>query len=100
MAVAGLRTRWDRLTGDLWGLEFEQWVERNVVVGHIWQWRTETFPFQKQRYAGGVGKLEYRVLDGSRTEAVAHLNRLLHLAFYTGIGYKTTHGLGMVRIVE
>ena len=101
MAVASLRTRWDRLTGDTWGLAFEEWVERNVVVGHIWQWRTETFPFQKQRYMGGVGKLEYRVLDGSQTaDARGHLNRLLHLAFYTGIGYKTTHGLGQVRVVS
>ena len=100
MAVASLRTRWDRLTGDLWGLEFEQWVERNMrgrphlAVAH------RDLPLPETAVRGGMGKLEYRVLDGSRTEAVAHLNRLLHLAFYAGIGYKTTHGLGMVRIVE
>lgn len=30
----------------------------------------------------------------------AHLHRLLQLAFYTGIGYKTTHGLGQVRVLS
>lgn len=48
---------------------------------------------------GGYGKLEYRVLDARNQANVAHLNRLLHLAFYTGIGYKTTHGLGQVRLL-
>lgn len=47
-----------------------------------------------------MGKLEYRLLDKSNSANVAHMNRLLHLAFYTGIGYKTTHGLGQVRLLE
>ncbi len=99
MAIAGLRTRWDRLTGENWGRDFEEWVERNVIVGRIWRWQTEPFPFQKQLYQGGLGKLEYRVLDARNQANAAHLNRLLHLAFYTGIGYKTTHGLGQVRLL-
>ncbi|MCL4862367.1 MAG: CRISPR-associated endoribonuclease Cas6 [Caldilineaceae bacterium] len=99
MAVAGLRTRWDRMTGESWGRAFEEWVERNVVVGRIWRWETQPFAFQKQRYVGGLGKLEYRLLDSRDTGNVAHLNRLLRFAFYTGIGYKTTHGLGQVRVL-
>lgn len=99
LAVAGLRTRWDRLTGDQWGLAFEEWVERNVTVSAVWRWQTQNFPFQRQSYRGGVGRLAYRVLDPSHADYVAHFNRLLTLAFYTGIGYKTTHGLGMVRVV-
>jgi len=42
----------------------------------------------------------WRLLDSRDAARAAHLNRLLHLAFYTGIGYKTTHGLGQVRLVE
>lgn len=100
MAIAGLRTRWDRLTGETWGREFEEWVERNVVVGRIWQWGTQAFPYRQQTYIGGLGKLEYRLLDKSQPANAAHLNRLLHLAFYAGIGYKTTHGLGQVRVIS
>ena len=96
MAIAGLRSRWDKLTGETWGRELEEWVERNVVVGTIWHWQTENFPFQKQSYRGGMGKLEYRVLDGSAADNVAQVHRLLTMAFYTGIGYKTTLGLGQV----
>ncbi len=99
MLVAGLRTRWDRWSGQDWGRDFEEWVERNVIVGRIWRWQTDVFPFQRQTYLGGLGKLEYRLLDESRPECAAHFNRLLHLAFYTGVGYKTTHGLGFVRLV-
>jgi len=32
LAMAGLRTRWDRMTGAEWGRAFEEWVERNVIV--------------------------------------------------------------------
>jgi CRISPR-associated endoribonuclease Cas6 len=99
MAIAGLRTRWDRLTGETWGRDFEEWVERNVIVSTVRRWQMESFTYQRQRYKGGVGTLEYEVLDASNSANVAHLNRLLHLAFYTGIGYKTTMGLGQVRIV-
>ncbi|NJN82979.1 MAG: CRISPR system precrRNA processing endoribonuclease RAMP protein Cas6 [Caldilineaceae bacterium] len=98
-AIAGLRSRWDKLTGDTWGRDFEEWVERNVAIGRVWQWETQPFPYQKQSYVGGLGKLEYRCLDPSNHANVAHFNRLLHLAFFAGIGYKTTHGLGQVRLV-
>jgi CRISPR-associated endoribonuclease Cas6 len=98
-AIAGLRSRWDRMTGESWGRDFEEWVERNVAIGRIWHWETQPFPYRKQTYVGGLGKLEYRCLDGTHGANVAHFNRLLHLAFFTGIGYKTTHGLGQMRIV-
>jgi CRISPR-associated endoribonuclease Cas6 len=100
MAVAGLRTRWDRLAGATWGRAFEEWVERNVIVGRIWNWRTESFRFQGQTYYGGLGKLEYRLLDPSNRANAIHFERLLRLAFFTGIGYKTTHGLGQVRLLS
>lgn len=100
LAIASLRTRWDRLTGDQYGRDFEEWVERNIVVGRIHHWRTEPFFFQKQSYTGGLGQLEYRLLDGRNRANVIHFHRLLHLAFYAGIGYKTTHGLGQVRLVQ
>jgi CRISPR-associated endoribonuclease Cas6 len=99
MAIAGLRTRWDRLSGDTWGRAFEEWVERNIVVGRIWSWRTESVRFQGTNYSGGVGKLEYQLLDGRLRANAIHFERLMRLAFYTGVGYKTTHGLGQVRLL-
>lgn len=100
MAVAGLRSRWDRWTSEGWGRDFEEWVERNVIIERVWEWRTERFAYRRQNYVGGVGKVSWRLLDSSDGERAAHLNRLLHLAFYTGIGYKTTHGLGQVRLLQ
>ena len=100
LAIASLRTLWDRTTGQSWGRDFEEWVERNIAVGRVWHWQSEPFRYQKQTYVGGVGKLEYRVLDGRNRANVAHFNRLLHLAFYAGVGYKTTHGLGQMRMIS
>ncbi len=100
LVIASLRTFWNRTTGDSWGRDFEEWVERNIAVGRVWHWESQPFPYQKQTYVGGVGKLEYRVLDGRNRTNVAHFNRLLNLAFYAGVGYKTTHGLGQMRIVR
>lgn len=100
MAIASLRSRWDRLTGDTYGKEFEEWVGRNVVVGRIWEWQTEPFAYKRQSYIGGMGKLQYLLLDPSNRAYAAHLNRLLHFAFFAGIGYKTTHGMGQVRVMS
>ncbi|HRJ41872.1 MAG: CRISPR-associated endoribonuclease Cas6 [Caldilineaceae bacterium] len=99
MAIAGLRSRWDKWTGEQWGRDFEEWVERNVIIERVWDWRSERFVYRGQNYVGGVGKLSWRLLDSRDKERAAHLNRLLHLAFYTGVGYKTTHGLGQVRLL-
>ena len=98
MVIAGLRTRWDRMTGQDWGVDFEDWVERNVVVGRIWRWETQPFLYKQQRYVGGCGKLEYHLLDAGHHEYAVHLHRLLNFAFYAGVGYKTTHGMGQVRL--
>lgn len=99
VAIASLRSRWDRLTGDQYGKEFEEWVGRNVVVGRVWNWQTEPFAYKRQSYIGGTGKLQYVLLDPTDQTYAAHVNRLLHLAFFAGIGYKTTHGMGQVRVV-
>ena len=98
--VASLRSRWDRLADESWGRSFEEWVERSIVVSHVRHWRTEPFQFQRQTYYGGLGKLEYQLLDFSNPANAIHFHRLLRLAFFTGIGYKTTHGLGQVRLLQ
>lgn len=108
LVIASLRTRWNRMMDALYAdegeqfkydLAFEEWVERNVVVSKVFQWETQPFPYKRQTYVGGLGKLEYRLLDTSNREYATHFHRLLHLAFFAGVGYKTTHGLGQVRIV-
>ena len=68
-------------------------------MARVLHWRNESLRFQGQSYAGGAGKLEYQLLDPSNRAAAIHFERLLRLAFYTGIGYKTTHGFGQVRLL-
>jgi hypothetical protein len=82
MAVAGLRSRWDRLADESWGRPFEEWVERSIIVSRVWHWRTEPFQFQRRTYHGGTGKLEYQLLDVSSRANAIHFHRLLRLAFF------------------
>lgn len=102
LAIASLRSRWNRMMGDTddlkFDIEFEEWVERNIIVSKIFHWETQPFPYKKQTYVGGMGKLEYRLLDTSNRDYAIHFHRLLLLAFFAGVGYKTTHGLGQVLI--
>ena len=108
LMIASLRSRWNRMVDDCFGeagepfkydRDFEEWVERNVVVSKVFEWQTQPFPYRKQTYVGGLGKLEYRLLDTSNRAYAIHFHRLMHLAFFAGVGYKTTHGLGQVRLV-
>lgn len=86
---------WDRLTGASWQEELRDFATRCLVVArhdiasHVYQYR-------HSKHIGFVGHVTYQIMDTSATPLVRHLQRLADLAFYTGVGSKTTQGMGQV----
>lgn len=74
-------------------------LERTVALAeaHI---RTRIFYDGRSHIVGFVGRARFRVLRGASPELLQAVNVLAQFAFFAGVGRKTTHGMGLVRVVE
>jgi len=54
-------------------------------------------PFTEQLITGFIGKVWYELEDEMSNEIKKALNALADFAFYSGVGYKTSIGMGQVR---
>jgi CRISPR-associated endoribonuclease Cas6 len=93
---ASLRGAWNRLTGDEIPIEFEEWVRDYVVVREVSAWQTAVYQLKRGTYPGGFGDVTFEALDPAPT-FLRMLNLLSDFAFYSGVGTKTTMGMGQTR---
>jgi len=88
---------WDGLTGDDTQAAVRDFAARDVVVSR-YQLATHMGDYGGGRLqVGFAGHVTFEVLDPARPDLTRHLNRLADLAFFTGLGSKTTMGMGQVR---
>lgn len=60
--------------------------------------RTETVKnYDTHTFIGCIGEIGYRILGDISPEGIKHINALADFAMFTGIGRKTTMGMGMAR---
>lgn len=93
---ASLRGAWNRLTGDEIPIGFEAWVAETVFVREVRHWQTAVYQLKRGTYPGGFGDVTFEALDPAPT-FTRTLNLLADFAFYSGVGTKTTMGMGQVR---
>lgn len=93
---AALRSAWNQLTGDALPPAFEQWVADYVFVREVRNWRTVIYQLKRGAYPGGYGDVTFEALD-KNSPYVRLLNLLADFAFYSGVGTKTTMGMGQAR---
>ncbi|MFN2137305.1 MAG: CRISPR-associated endoribonuclease Cas6 [Candidatus Promineifilaceae bacterium] len=95
LVFGGLAGSWDRLSGDSTYEGTETAAAQNVAVAryHI---KTHAYQYGNSVQIGFTGPVTFKILDQKNESLVRHLNRLADLAFYTGVGYKTTMGMGQV----
>lgn len=89
LAPAGLALPADAL-GD--------YLENDVVILEISQLRTAMWRYPRHLQVGFLGRVSYG-LKGADTALRRQLNALADFAFYAGVGYKTTMGMGQTRRV-
>lgn len=85
----------------------EHYIQEDGIIIAKYDLKHHHVRFTTHQQIGFVGMCEYH-LRGSDEEMLAdapltvrqQLLLLVHLAFYCGVGYKTTMGLGQVRIGE
>jgi CRISPR-associated endoribonuclease Cas6 len=74
----------------------EEYVEKTVVIG-IYDMRSCMYRFWKQPQIGAEGTVTYILRDRAHPQMTQLLNLLAELGFYSGVGAKTTMGMGQIR---
>lgn len=72
------------------------YLEEQVVIKRIEALNTQMLDFGKTRQIGFVGSITYGLM-GANEIARTQLTMLADFAFYAGVGYKTTMGMGQCR---
>ncbi|VAW34201.1 hypothetical protein MNBD_CHLOROFLEXI01-245 [hydrothermal vent metagenome] len=97
-----LASYWEALTGDSYidkedvrkFAAFGMVVARHKIQTHMVQ-------FRKNKQVGFLGDVQFLIQDKENHPMIRYLNLLADLAFYTGVGSKTTMGMGqMMRIMN
>ncbi len=71
------------------------YAEETVVVG-LYNLRSKMFRYWGQPQIGATGTITYLLKDKKNQDMMRTLNTLADFAFYSGVGYKTTMGMGQV----
>ncbi|NWJ47059.1 MAG: CRISPR-associated endoribonuclease Cas6 [Chloroflexi bacterium] len=80
--------------------ELRQYVEKYLVVSG-YHCQTELIQFKQHQQLGFTGQVSYKLMEKQPSPTLLQtLNRLAALALYTGVGYKTTMGMGQVRCMS
>lgn len=96
LVFGSLRRRWLGLGGPALPADLGQVIdERLVEVGH--EVRTLALQMRRQPEIGFIGWCDYEAKGAWTIDQKRAFNALADLAFFTGIGRKTTMGLGQAR---
>ena len=90
-----LASYWDDLSGNDTKETVRQFAAFHLVVSRH-KIETHMYQFNKGKQIGFTGRVTFDILDPTQLLLAQHIHRLADLAFYTGIGYKTTMGMGQL----
>jgi len=76
-----------------------QTIDRKIAVSSA-RIQTRIFFDGRAHIPGFVGQVEFRILRGVSEEETRAISALASLAFYAGVGRKTTHGMGLVQRIS
>lgn len=76
--------------------QVKQYAEMMVAVSHFSLHSEIVNLGRNKQVTGGRGSIEYECMDGDR-DWIAALQMLADFAFFSGVGVKTTMGMGMCR---
>ncbi len=94
LIFSALRKKWTRLGGVDPGDSFDEWVDRTIEAEPL-HLESRATVVEQRHLRGFVGRVRFRPQGDLRWWSLVHL--LADLAFWTGVGYQTTRGMGQVR---
>lgn len=92
----GLARRWTGLGGRSLPDNLETFLQTGGCVVAHHRLKTVTFHTQERTQIGFIGNVTYHCRKHD-PQCITALNALARLAFFTGVGYQTARGMGLVR---
>ncbi|MFM6311580.1 MAG: CRISPR-associated endoribonuclease Cas6 [Dolichospermum sp.] len=87
-----LLSRWNKYSGiELTNIPLES------IYPSAFNIKTEVISNYENKFIGCLGEISYRILGNVEATGIKQINTLADFVLYTGIGRKTTMGMGMVR---
>jgi len=74
-------------------------ILRELIILSNWKGETRRVELGSRRTVGFIGRFTYRVVE-NLPEVCRLLGLLVEYAFYSGVGWQTTHGLGQIRLIK
>ncbi|MCM0593930.1 MAG: CRISPR-associated endoribonuclease Cas6 [Gloeotrichia echinulata DVL01] len=87
--------RWNKYSG----MEFNNIAIESIYPSYF-NINTEVVSNYDSKFIGCLGEISYRIFGDIEAVEIKKINALADFALYTGIGRKTTQGMGMVRRVR
>ena len=84
---------------DLTARRLATWCEESLIVAR-YALETRYLPSSKFAQAGFQGKILYEMKGTQSIPEAAWLTRLAHFALFSGVGYKTSMGMGQARCIN
>ena len=87
-----LLSRWNKYSG----IEFTQIAIESIFPSFV-NIHTEILADSRSKFIGILGEVNYKILGEIEPIQIKQLNALANFALYSGVGRKTTMGMGMAR---
>ena len=87
-----LINRWHQYSG----IEIPKSIVEHLFPSYF-DIRTATVADKRSKFIGCIGKINFRILGDVEPTVIKQINTLADFALYSGVGRKTTMGMGMVR---
>ncbi|MBN3888631.1 MAG: CRISPR-associated endoribonuclease Cas6 [Nostoc sp. JL31] len=87
-----LLSRWNKYSG----IEFPQIAIESIFPSFV-NIHTEILADSRSKFIGILGEVTYKILGAVEPIQIKQINALADFALYTGVGRKTTMGMGMTR---
>jgi len=99
LVFGSLATAWANLAGERLTPAIERFAQEGIHPD-IHRLTRHGPRLNNQPQIGATGRVVYRFLTHEDSLLARAINVLADLAFYTGVGRKTTHGMGMTRRID
>lgn len=88
--------KWNAFAPEPFGEEVARAAREQIVLGEL-EGRTRELRFPRAAQRGFVGRAVYEIKGELAEPTLRALNTLADFAFFAGVGYKTTMGMGQTR---
>lgn len=96
---SNLLKKWNTYSPVYLGSDFIEFIEKNVYPS-MYRLHTKIVHFDRYKQVGFAGSCQFTIRNPQDDIFISVMHMLAQYAFYAGVGYKTTMGMGQVKLLE